>query len=1019
SRSEAAKQRRQDQLQRWLGSETDRTGSEARDTLSASGTRRAKVRFAQGAVFMAACSAGDREEVAALLRQGADINHANIDGLTALHQACIDENAEMVQFLVESGSDINRGDNEGWTPLHAAASCGFIQIVKFLIEHGAHVGAVNSEGELPLDVATEDAMERLLKEEIKKQGIDVDKARKEEERVMLQEATAVLAGGGTLLPHPNTKATALHVASAKGYIEVLKVLLRCGVDVNSRDVDGWTPLHAAAHWGQEEVCGLLADSMCDMGAVNNVGQTPLDVADENLADALEELQKKQNALRSEKEKQTPVIDTSQQIPIVPVRARRSSKEKICLHEREKHPSPALPSGPVEDEEEEGQTGQGQPQSQGKASSSSSSEEESESESDAESEKAKNRELINNLNNKRNTSGLLPTSMSLSSAVSQMKKVKEVGHQASLRATKDLTKPPTGEAPGSWRTSLRKAGSSVTLGSAELTDSSQEQSRVPDPGLGMTRSASSPRLSSEAEAKVNAVSSEPRLARVPPIPTRRLFSIPDSSPESSNSPSWLSRSSSYTRRLPSQPGNDFTSSTPSLLHSSSYGKRLDDPSVTSANTGTSASGLGHLNSVLSQSDSEPRLLLPGQSSFLNKANAFFSSYLKTSFSPRLPQEQKDPSAVTSANSQAPTAGEQETKQRRKSYLTPVRDEEAEAQRKARSRHARQSRRSTQGVTLTDLVPLIGLHSSHVTSLSRRTWCLQEVSWRSRIASLQKSDLLGLTQPSGSSRPPAADKKGAHLPLKEDFSAYNSPLTCLIFTDAEASTGENEMERWARERRERRQARARRKAQRTGESDDNEPSGEEEFSGSGLDPRVRTAAAFALFVFPSFFTHSVSRSDSVISDLCSCTPSGRTARVTTAPLEGRPKTLKRYPLSQIILLCSLRGCLHVLRPRRKCVCLSVQLFEEVSRENSQLQSQLQDTQRVVSQTRLELEKATQRQERLSDCSALLELERKDRRMLERRLGELEEELKVLVDLRADNQRLKDENGALIRVISKLSK
>lgn len=134
----------------------------------------------------------------------------------------------------------------------------------------------------------------------------------------------------------------------------------------------------------------------------------------------------------------------------------SSKEKICLHEREKHTSPALPSSPVEDEEEEGPTGQ----SQGKASSSSSSEEESESESDAESgknnrrrlqvtkllvkisvtygrkassflcfitdvnlvaEKAKNRELINNLNNKRNTTGLLPTSMSMGSAVSQMKK----------------------------------------------------------------------------------------------------------------------------------------------------------------------------------------------------------------------------------------------------------------------------------------------------------------------------------------------------------------------------------------------------------------------------------------------------------------------------------------------------------------------------------------------------------------------------------------------------------------------
>lgn len=91
SRSEAAKQRRQDQLQRWLGSETDRTEAESRGGGpggggGGGGSRRSKVRFAQGAVFMAACSAGDREEVAALLRQGADINHANIDGLTALHQ---------------------------------------------------------------------------------------------------------------------------------------------------------------------------------------------------------------------------------------------------------------------------------------------------------------------------------------------------------------------------------------------------------------------------------------------------------------------------------------------------------------------------------------------------------------------------------------------------------------------------------------------------------------------------------------------------------------------------------------------------------------------------------------------------------------------------------------------------------------------------------------------------------------------------------------------------------------------
>lgn len=50
----------------------------------------------------------------------------------------------------------------------------------------------------------------------------MEQARREEERVMMQDATAILAEGGRLIPHPNTKATALHVAAAKGYVEVLK-----------------------------------------------------------------------------------------------------------------------------------------------------------------------------------------------------------------------------------------------------------------------------------------------------------------------------------------------------------------------------------------------------------------------------------------------------------------------------------------------------------------------------------------------------------------------------------------------------------------------------------------------------------------------------------------------------------------------------------------------------------------------------------------------------------------------------
>ncbi|KAK3526282.1 hypothetical protein QTP70_022685 [Hemibagrus guttatus] len=889
SRSEAAKQRRQDQLRRWQGSETDLTGTEMRSRALKS----AKVRFAQGAVFMAACSAGDREEVAELLRQGADINHANVDGLTALHQACIDENAEMVQFLVENGSDVNRGDNEGWTPLHAAASCGFIQIAKYLIEHGAQVGAVNSEGELPLDVATEEAMERLLKAEIKKQGVDVEQARREEERVMMQDAMAVLAGSGSLVPHPNTKATPLHVAAAKGYIEVLKVLLKCKLDVNNRDSDGWTSLHAAAHWGQEEACSLLVDHMCDMNAVNNVGQTALDVSDENLVDKLEELQKKQNAMRTEKQKiKMPVIETNPPISMAPVRPRRtsisrmSSKEKITLHEREKHPPPALQTPPTEEEEEE----PNRPGAPSKASSSSSSEEESESESDAESEKAKTRELINNLNNKRNSAAPITTTTTNSSTTNQIKK-------------SEPAQPAVSEAPGSWRTSLRKAGSSVTLGTSGVSDAPTENPRGTEntSSIGMSRSASSPRLSSDTDTK------EPRLARVQPTPSRRLFSVGDSntSSTSENPSSWLSRSSSYTRRLNSQSGSEPAVQNPSLPRCSSYGRKLDDPSVTSVTT-QGTSGYSRLNNIVAQ---------------------------------RLAQEESEKKEPVSTITTT-TTGEQETKQRRRSYLTPVRDEEAEAQRKARSRHARQSRRSTQGVTLTDLQEAEKTIKTENKGKERTKEEEEkeakqkkgeegEVSWRSRIANLQKSDLLGLTHPPGVPRP--ADRR-----------------------DAEDSLAD--IEERARERR---RARARRR-ERTGESEDNEPSAEDESCG-GPDPQTDRYIS--------------SRSNPALND------------------------------------CLMAGGSDVKDYKR--------LFEKLSRENTQLQAQLQDTLRSVSVTRMELEKATQRQERFSDCTALLELEKKEKAMLERRAAELEEELKVLGDLKADNQRLKDENGALIRVISKLSK
>ncbi|XP_075881060.1 protein phosphatase 1 regulatory subunit 12B-like isoform X2 [Nelusetta ayraudi] len=60
------------------------------------------------------------------------------------------------------------------------------------------------------------------------------------------------------------------------------------------------------------------------------------------------------------------------------------------------------------------------------------------------------------------------------------------------------------------------------------------------------------------------------------------------------------------------------------------------------------------------------------------------------------------------------------------------------------------------------------------------------------------------------------------------------------------------------------------------------------------------------------------------------------------------------------------------------------------------------------------------RPGECgSNVLETEKKESWSLKKRISDMEEQLKAKEDLKMENQRLKDENGALIRVITKLSK
>ncbi|XP_074868515.1 protein phosphatase 1 regulatory subunit 12A isoform X8 [Carettochelys insculpta] len=972
-----AKQKRNEQLKRWIGSETDLE-------LPVVKRKKTKVKFDDGAVFLAACSSGDTDEVLRLLERGADINYANVDGLTALHQACIDDNVDMVKFLVENGANINQPDNEGWIPLHAASSCGYLDIAEYLISQGAHVGAVNSEGDTPLDIAEEEAMEELLQNEVNRQGVDVEAARKEEERIMLRDARQWLNSGRINdVRHAKSGGTALHVAAAKGYTEVLKLLIQTGYDVNIKDYDGWTPLHAAAHWGKEEACRILVENLCDMETVNKVGQTAFDVADEDILGYLEELQKKQNLLHSEKrEKKSPLIESTANMDNNQSQKPFKNKETLIIEQEKNASSIESLEQEKADEEEEGKKDE--------SSCSSEDDEEEDSESEAETDKTKPVASVTNSTNNISTqpaSVAVSTSSITAGQVTPTSPIKKFPTSAPKVSPKEEER--KDESPASWRSGLRKTGSYVAL--TEITASKEAQKEKDTTGV--MRSASSPRLSSSLDNKEKEKDTKgTRLAYVAPTIPRRLASTwdVDEKENRDSTASSIRSSGSYTRRKWEEDtkknslNEGPTSLNTSYQKSGSFGRRQDDlisshvPSTTSASTVTSSAGL--------------------QKSLLSSTNA-----------------------TTKITTGSTSAGVQS-----RSYLTPVRDEESESQRKARSRQARQSRRSTQGVTLTDLQ-----EAEKTIGRSRPTRTREQENEDKEKEEKEKQDKEKQEEKKESETKEDDYRQKYSRTLEETYNRYrpasttapttstssslststsslstssqlNRPNSLIGITSAYPRSGAKENEREGRKKEEekeedksqsksiRERRRPREKRRSTGVSfwtqdgDENEQEHQSD-SEEGTNRKETESDSLSRYDAGSISTTSGDRYDSVL---------GRSGSHTYFE--------ERKPYSS--------------RLEKEDATDFKKLYEQILAENEKLKAQLHDTNMELTDLKLQLEKATQRQERFADRS-LLEMEKRERRALERRISEMEEELKIQ-SLRHLNERLLAENRALTRVVTKLS-
>ncbi|CAL4102278.1 unnamed protein product, partial [Meganyctiphanes norvegica] len=256
-----------------------------RESNQRSGSERVKrLKFTTDITLLEIASRGAVDEMQSLLKAGANSNMANHDGLTAMHQCCIDGSIEMVSLLLKARANVNLTDRDLWTPLHAAATCGHLQICQMLIKAGANLTAVNGDGDMPYDITEDEETLQYLENEMIKRGItqdSIEKARTSFHDSMMQDVKNLIKAKSFLDFPQDQGGTLLHVAISNGFEDIAELLMKNGAPLIVEDEDGWQPIHVAAFWGMGQVLELLArDYSVNLRVRTHLGETPYELCDD-------------------------------------------------------------------------------------------------------------------------------------------------------------------------------------------------------------------------------------------------------------------------------------------------------------------------------------------------------------------------------------------------------------------------------------------------------------------------------------------------------------------------------------------------------------------------------------------------------------------------------------------------------------------------------------------------------------------------------------------------------------------
>ncbi|CZR48127.1 uncharacterized protein FPRO_12737 [Fusarium proliferatum ET1] len=172
--------------------------------------------------------------VARILRmKGADVNAADDMNRTPLSFAAATTNEDLLRLLLDASPDLESSDHETLrTPLGWATLMNRLGNVELLLQYGADVESTEMSFKTPLLVASAKGYPDIV-------------------RLLLEK------GADTEVSHPALDQAPLLVASASGHEDVVRLLLAHGAKVEAKDYRGLTARDRAVKQGHAEIAKLL------------------------------------------------------------------------------------------------------------------------------------------------------------------------------------------------------------------------------------------------------------------------------------------------------------------------------------------------------------------------------------------------------------------------------------------------------------------------------------------------------------------------------------------------------------------------------------------------------------------------------------------------------------------------------------------------------------------------------------------------------------------------------------------